>query len=163
MLMTASLTLGGMSYSLTPGTINTFSVPTVTLSSALEASTGNPNSTGARIFVQKGTGANAQDTVYYVTPGADGNSTVTMFNTDTNGYLVGKNGPDKSYKPFATPQVDGSGKAVGITMNMGALNAILQIPLCMAIANDTNLPANTREANLETCLRNNKDVQFVPL
>jgi len=76
-----------------------------------------------------------------VTPGANGTSTVSMFQVDSNGYLVGPNGPDQSYLPFETPTVDSSGKATGYNLNQGAFNALYQIPACSAIANDTSLSA----------------------
>jgi hypothetical protein len=86
-----------------------------------------------------------------------------MFQVDTNGYLVGPNGPATNYLPFASPTVSSSGTASGYTINQGAFNALYEIPACTAIANDTSMAAKDREAKLETCLRNNKDVQFIPI
>jgi len=159
-MISAGLTIGGTAHSLSPGNIfQQFSVPTYEISQAATAA-GSP---GARIFVQPAQGAGTYDTVYIVSPGANGESTVSAFQVDSNGYLVGPNGPDQSYLPFETPTVGGNGSPTGYTINQGAFNALYQIPACTAIANDTSLDANSREAALETCLRNNKNVQFVPM
>src|SRR5262249_9433788 len=104
------------------------------------------------------------DTVYVVSPGqSNGNSTVSMFQVDSNGYLVGKNGPDQSYLAFVTPTGYSNGKATGYNINQAAFNALYQIPACTPIAQHTSMKATDREAALETCLRNNKQVQFVPV
>jgi len=160
MFLTAGLTLGTLSYNVTPTNLsNQFPVPTVTLAAALGTT---PGGLANEIFVYKGGGPNGSDTVYLVTPGPNGMSRVSMFAVDANGYIIGNNGPDTNDLPFFQPTVNGSGHVAGVKYNEGAQNAFLQIPACMTIANDTTMSAHKREAALETCMRANKDVQFIP-
>jgi len=159
-MISIGFTVGTSAFTLSPDSLFTqFPVDSIQLSTALTTA-GSP---GASILVQQSQTPGGYDTVFVVTPGADGTSTISAFQVDTNGYLVGPNGPDKSFRPIATPTVDGSGKSTGYTLNPGSLEAIYQIPACMAIANDRSMKANIRESALETCLRNNKTVQFIPI
>jgi hypothetical protein len=159
-MLAAGLTIGGTAYNLSPGSLFTqFSVPTVQLNTAISAT----GSSGAQILVLPSQSTGGYDTVYVVTPGANGNSTVSEFQVDKNGYLIGPNGPSTNYMPFETPTVDASGNPTGYNINQGAFNALYQIPACTSIANDTSMDAATREGALETCLRNNKNVQFIPI
>jgi len=157
-VLSAGLAIGGISHSLSSGnTLQQFSVSSYAISQAATAA-GSP---GASIFVLPAQTSGGYDTVYVVTPGANGTSTVSMFQVDSNGYLVGSNGPDESYLPFETPIVNSSGTATGYTLNQGAFNALYQIPACTTIANDTSLDAKSREAALATCV--DKNVQFIPI
>jgi hypothetical protein len=157
--LTAGLTLGGVAENLPSGNITQFSVPTVQLNAAV-AATGSPN---ANILVQKATTTGGYDTVYVINPGAgpNGTSEVSAFQVDPNGYLVANGSPANPaiWKPFETPNANGN----GYTINSGAFQALYQDPACTAIANDTSLTVNEREAALETCEHNNKNVQFIPV
>jgi hypothetical protein len=156
--LAAGVALGGMGNNLIPGNITQFSVPTVQLNEAVAAS-GSPN---ANILVQKATTPTGSDTVYMIEPGAgpNGTSEVTAFRVDPKGYLVSNDAPASAniYKPFVTPNANGA----GYTTNKGAFEALYQDPGCIAVANDTSLTVNEREAALETCGRNNKNVQLIP-
>jgi hypothetical protein len=171
MAMTAGLTIGGIGYSLSPNQMyQVVSVPTVQLTAALPkvvpGITDGSQALG-KILFNKGAGPNGSDAVLVTYPGRNGYTSMLQLNLDKNGYLIDKDyktrgGPDKKYKPFYQPRLNNAGEVVDTTRNDGALNALLQIPACTAIANDARLDAQTREAALETCLRNNKDVTFVP-
>ena len=89
--------------------------------------------------MDKGAGEDGTDLVYLVTPNG-ANSTVSMLDVDSNGYVIGPNGtPATDYLPLFQPQVNAAGQMVGVTQNTASLNAIMQIPACMTIANDTSL------------------------
>jgi len=159
-MISTGLMVSGSAQSLSPNTLfQQFSVPESV--AQIEADNG---SSGASIFVQPYTQTTGgYDTVYVVTPGANGNSTVSVFQVDSNGYLIGANGPATNYRPIASPIVSNTGTSTDYTINQDALNAIYQIPACTAIANDRSYQGVKREEALNTCLRNNKLVQFIPI
>ena len=85
-----------------------------------------------------------------------------MLDVDSNGYVIGPNGtPATDYLPLFQPQVNAAGQMVGVTQNTGSLNAIMQIPACMTIANDTSLTPQARETALEACSATYKGVSIV--
>jgi len=157
------LTIGNVSYNLTPGTsFHQFTVNTVDLAGAVPSANGTSGGgIVPSVLYSAGAGPNGSDVVYVVSPNSDGTSTIDEFAVDKNGYVIGPNGPATNYLPFFQPKVV-NGQVTGVIENTGALNAIQQIPACSAIANNTTMSATDREAALETCMRANKNVTFVP-
>jgi hypothetical protein len=163
-MMSAGLTIGGMSYNLSPGSLyQSFTVPTVQLSQGLQASTGqtmDASTLGSHIFMQQGAGPNGSDEVTLVNNNGANSSTIQFF-VNKQGYVVGSD--PSTYPPIFQPTgVDSTGVATGYKTNYGALDAILQVPACAAIANDPSLSVQTREAALESCLVSSKALSFVP-
>jgi hypothetical protein len=165
-LLTAGLVVSGTSITLTPGSLfRHFSVPTVDLKKGLPSTNGDDGTAAlGKVLVTPGAGPGGSDMVTLLYPNANtGKTDGIMFYLDSNGFLINnKNGtPANTYLPFFQPIVDGNGKVTGIKRNPGALNALMQMPGCMAVANNTSMPAKDREAALETCMRNSHDVAYV--
>jgi len=165
--LVAGLTVSGISYNISPGSLyRTFTVPTVQLTAGLQTATGqsiDASTLGSHIFYEAGAGPNGSDLVIATNNNGTTTSGLEFYLDDKTGYLIGPNGPATNYLPFFQPTMDASGKVTGYQQNSGAFNALLQIPACSAIANDTSMTPQTREAALETCMRNNKNTQFIPL
>lgn len=144
------------------GQSNQFQSPTVTLIGEIGGTTQDGASMIGKILVTTDPNG-GPDIVSLVYPGSDGSSKGISFALDTNGYIIGPNGPSTSDLPFFQPIVDGTGKVTGVKQNYGALQALLNIPACIGVANSPHANAREREAALETCMRQNKDVQFIAM
>jgi hypothetical protein len=144
------------------GQANQFQTPTVQLIGEIGGTTQDGASIIGKILVTTDPNG-GPDIVSLVYPGSDGSSKGISFALDSNGYIIGKNGPSTSDLPFFQPIVDGTGKVTGVKQNFGALQALLNIPACISVANSPHTNAREREAALETCMRQNKDVQFIAM